>query len=118
MLRLAAERDELTVVDDQVGCPTFTGHFARALVALAARPVRGIVHVAGGGSCSWFELARETIAAAGLSCRVTRGRTADLGRPAARPAYSVLGTERGDDVPRLPDWREGLAEYMRVGVAS
>jgi dTDP-4-dehydrorhamnose reductase len=118
MLRLAAERDELTVVDDQIGCPTFTGHLARALVALAARPVSGIVHVAGGGTCSWYELACETIAAAGLSCQVRRGRTADLGRPAARPAYSVLGTERGDEVPRLPAWREGLAEYLGVGVAA
>ena len=69
MLRLAAERDELTVVDDQVGCPTFTGHLAAALIELAQRRPLGVVHVAGGGVCSWFELARETIAAAGLAAR-------------------------------------------------
>jgi dTDP-4-dehydrorhamnose reductase len=112
MRRLAAERDELTVVDDQVGCPTFTGHLATALVGLAGRPLPGIVHVAGAGACSWYELAVETIAVAGLACDVRRGRTADLGRPAPRPAYSVLGTERGEAVPRLPPWREGLAEYL------
>jgi dTDP-4-dehydrorhamnose reductase len=120
MCRLAAERDELTVVDDQVGCPTFTGHLAGALVALASESRRplGIVHVAGGGSCSWYELARATIVMAGLSCEVKPGRTADLGRPAPRPPYSVLGTERGDDALRLPQWLEGLTEYMAAGVPS
>ncbi len=118
MLRLAAERDSVTVVDDQVGCPTFTGHLARGLISLAASRPLGVVHVAGAGSCSWFELARETIGAAGLSCEVRPGRTADLGRPAPRPAYSVLGTERGAVVPRLPEWRDGLAEYLTAAVPS
>jgi dTDP-4-dehydrorhamnose reductase len=70
--------------------------------------------VAGGGSCSWFELAREIVGSAGLQCEVKPGRTADLQRPAPRPPYSVLGTERGSEAPRLPDWREGLAEYMAM----
>jgi dTDP-4-dehydrorhamnose reductase len=118
MLRLAAERDELTVVDDQVGCPTFTGHLASALVSLALSRPLGVVHVAGGGACSWFDLARETIASAGLSCEVKRGRTEDLGRPAPRPAYSVLASERGEVVPRLPEWRAGLAEYLSAAVPS
>jgi dTDP-4-dehydrorhamnose reductase len=115
ILRLAAERDELTVVDDQVGSPTFTGHLAHALVALASaeRPA-GIVHAAASGACSWCELAREIVASAGLSCEVRAGRTADLGRPAPRPAYSVLASERGSKVPGLPHWRDGLAEYMAV----
>jgi dTDP-4-dehydrorhamnose reductase len=116
ILRLAAERDELKVVDDQVGCPTFTGHLAAALVELGARrptPV-GIVHVAGAGSCSWFEFAREIVAAAGLSCEVRPCSTAEMPRPARRPAYSVLGTERGDEAPALPSWRDGLTGYLAV----
>jgi dTDP-4-dehydrorhamnose reductase len=118
ILRLAAERDELTVVNDQVGCPTFTGHLARALLELAdERPV-GLVHMAAGGSCSWYEFARALVQARDLSCEVVPARTADMGRPATRPAYSVLGTERGSEVPRLPEWREGVAEYLTVGVSS
>ena len=59
ILALGRERDELRVVDDQVGCPTFTGHLAEALLGLAAGAERGVLHVAGGNSCSWFEFARE-----------------------------------------------------------
>jgi dTDP-4-dehydrorhamnose reductase len=120
ILRLAAERDHLTVVDDQIGSPTFTGHLARALVELAGaepRPV-GLVHLAGAGACSWYELARELVTARGLQAEIVPGRTEDLGRPAPRPAYSVLGTERGREAPVLPDWREGIAEYLVVGVSA
>jgi dTDP-4-dehydrorhamnose reductase len=114
ILRLAAERDELNVVDDQVGCPTFTGHLAQALVDLATRepPPVGVLHIAGGGSCSWYEFACEIVAASGVSCEVQPCSTADMPRPATRPAYSVLRSER--DAPILPDWRRGLAEYMAV----
>ncbi len=114
ILRLAGERDELMVVDDQVGCPTFTGHLAAAMVDLAARPARtvGIVHVAGGGDCSWYEFAREIVARAGVSCEVRPCSTAEMPRPAKRPAYSVLRSER--DAPVLPDWKHGLAEYAAL----
>jgi dTDP-4-dehydrorhamnose reductase len=122
MLRLGATREELSVVDDQIGCPTFTGHLAEALIGLAAEGAarRGsatILHVAGGGQCSWYEFAREIMARGGLSCDVRPGKTADLGRPAPRPAYSVLRSER--DAPELPHWRDGLASYLSlVGVPS
>jgi dTDP-4-dehydrorhamnose reductase len=114
ILRLAGERDELMVVDDQVGCPTFTGHLAAAMVDLAARPARpvGIVHVAGGGDCSWYEFAREIVARGGVSCEVRPCSTAQMPRPAKRPAYSVLRSER--DAPVLPDWKHGLAEYAAL----
>jgi dTDP-4-dehydrorhamnose reductase len=118
ILRLAAERDELTVVDDQVGCPTFTGHLATALVELASEPVLGIVHVAGGGDCSWFAFASEIVASAGVECRVLPGTTEELARPAPRPAYSVLRSERAPLVPELPEWRAGLAAFMAAGVRA
>lgn len=111
MLGLAGDRDEVTVVDDQVGCPTFTGHLAAAVVDVCERGLTGVLHVAGGGSCSWHDLAVAAFERTGAQCRVRRGRTADLERPAPRPAYSVLASER-DDAPRLPDWREGLAAYL------
>jgi dTDP-4-dehydrorhamnose reductase len=118
--RLAAERDELTIVDDQVGCPTFTGHLADALLELIdaqALPL-GVVHMAAAGSCSWYELAREVLASSGSRCELLPGDTADLGRPARRPAYSVLATEWGAIVPRLPDWREGVAAYVSAGMPT
>jgi dTDP-4-dehydrorhamnose reductase len=111
MRRLGAERDELQVVADQVGCPTFTGHLADALVTIAERRATGIHHVAGGGACSWFDLALATFDATGTRVRVTPVTTEAFPRPAARPAWSVLGSERTDAV-RLPDWREGLRAHL------
>jgi len=127
MLRLAHEgRDEVSVVTDQLGCPTWTGHLAPALVEVAARGLRGIMHVAGGGQCSWNDLAREVYEQAGLDVQVQPATTAQYLRPARRPAFSVLGTAR-EDSPRLPDWREGVRRYLsaaghagavRVGAVS
>jgi dTDP-4-dehydrorhamnose reductase len=113
MLRLGAERDEVTVVDDQLGCPTYTGHLAAALVRVAEQRARGVLHVTGGGQCTWRDLAVATFAAAGLSVRVNRGSSADLGRPAPRPAYSVLGSTRSD-APVLPSWQEGLNAHLTL----
>jgi dTDP-4-dehydrorhamnose reductase len=117
MLRLGADRDEVTVVDDQVGCPTYTGHLAPALVQIAERKLAGVLHVAGGGRCSWFELAAATFEEAGIDCRVKPQRTADLDRPAPRPAFSALASTRAD-APTLPPWREGLRAHLKVGVAA
>jgi dTDP-4-dehydrorhamnose reductase len=111
MLRLGAERDELKVVDDQLGCPTYTGHLAPALVAIAEQRLRGVLHVSGGGSCTWWELACATFERAGLTPTVHRGTTADFGAPAPRPAYSVLGSTRSD-APVLPAWQDGLAAHL------
>jgi dTDP-4-dehydrorhamnose reductase len=111
MLGLAATRDELSVVDDQLGCPTYTGHLAAALLRIAERRTRGVLHVAGGGACTWFALARETFARAGLNVTVHPCATADFPRPAPRPAYSVLRSTRSD-APALAPWQEGLAAHL------
>jgi dTDP-4-dehydrorhamnose reductase len=108
---LAAERDELSVVTDQVGCPTFTGHLARGLVSCAQAGLRGTAHLAGGGRCSWNEFAQEIVRGTGAECRVLPSTTAEMARPAPRPALSAMVTER-DDLPSLPPWREGLAAFL------
>jgi dTDP-4-dehydrorhamnose reductase len=118
MLALGAQREEVSVVCDQVGCPTWTVHLAAALVALAERPAAaGVHHIAAAGSCSWNELAREVFERAEIACRVLPATTADFPRPARRPAYSVLGCERADS-PRLAAWQQGLAEYLATRVAA
>lgn len=110
--RLARERDQLAVVDDQVGCPTWTGHLAPALIVLAAGRIGGPVHVAAAGACSWWEFAREIVAGAGIECEVLPCTTAEFPRPAPRPAFSVLRSERGREVPVLPRWQDGLGGYL------
>jgi dTDP-4-dehydrorhamnose reductase len=118
MLALGAQRDEVSVVTDQVGCPTWTGHLAEALVELAERPDEtGILHATGGGQCSWNEFALEIFERAGLDCRVLPATSEQFARPARRPAYSVLGSERRDPVT-LPRWDEGLAAYLATRVAA
>jgi dTDP-4-dehydrorhamnose reductase len=106
MLRLGAERDEVAVVDDQRGSPTYVGHLAAAVRGLLELP-RGTWHVAAGGECTWAELTEAIFEEAGLDCRVRGITAAELGRPAPRPVYSVLRSER-PDAPRLPHWRDGL----------
>jgi dTDP-4-dehydrorhamnose reductase len=109
MLRLAAERDEVSVVDDQRGCPTYVGHLAEATRALVELPF-GVYHVAAAGDCTWADFAEAIFAERGLECRVRRITTAELGAKAPRPAYSVLRSEKG--APELPHWREGLRECL------
>lgn len=108
MLRVGAERDEVAVVDDQRGSPTYVGHLARAVRELVdADAARGVWHVAADGDCTWAELAEAVFGEAGIDCSVRRISSAELGRPAPRPAYSVLRSERAG-APVLPHWRLGL----------
>jgi dTDP-4-dehydrorhamnose reductase len=111
MLTLGRELGEVMVVRDQIGCPTYAGHFADALVQLLDDEDFGIHHIAGGGQCSWYEFAEEIFKQTGVDCRVLSCTTDEFPRPAPRPAYSVLGTER-ELALYLPDWREGLASYL------
>ncbi len=110
MLRLADERDELNVVDDQIGCPTFTGHLASALVGLAGTQQLGTLHVAAAEQCSWYEFAVATIAAGGLDCDVHPIDTSQYPLPAPRPAFSVMRSQRA--APELPSWRDGLRDFI------
>lgn len=111
MMGLGRELDEVVVVKDQVGCPTYTGHLAEGLVRLIEWDDYGVYHMAGAGECSWFEFAIEIFSQSGIDCRVMASTTDMLDRPAPRPAYSVLVTEREPAI-YLPDWREGLAAFL------
>ena len=112
MLRLGAERDEVAVVDDQRGCPTYVGHLAGAIRRLVDDDLpKGLWHVAADGDCTWAEFAEAIFEESGLDCAVRRITTAELERPAPRPAYSVLRSQRAD-APRLPHWRDGLRSCL------
>lgn len=112
MLRLGAQRDEVTVVRDQVGSPTHTPHLAAGLVELLeAQSAFGIHHMAAAGECSWYDFAMAIFDRAGLDCRVLPTTTEAFGAPAPRPAYSVLDSAR-DDAIALPHWSEGLEAYL------
>ena len=114
MLRLGEERDEVAVVDDQRGAPTYVGHLAEATKELLDRP-GGVWHLAADGDCTWADFAEAIFEDAGLDCRVRRITTAEFPRPAKRPHYSVLRSER-KGAPRLPHWREGLRACLaRLG---
>jgi dTDP-4-dehydrorhamnose reductase len=110
MLDIAERESEVRVVADQRGSPTYVGHLAQATRALLARP-GGVWHVAADGECSWAEFATAIFAEADLACRVVPVTTTELGRPAPRPAYSVLRSEH-PDAPQLPHWRDGLRECL------
>jgi dTDP-4-dehydrorhamnose reductase len=110
MLRLGAEREEVAVVDDQRGCPTYVAHLAAATHRIVELPF-GVYHAAADGECSWKEFSEAIFEEAGLSCRVRAITTAELGRSAPRPAYSVLRSEK-PETPRLPHWREGLRDCL------
>jgi len=107
----AGTGEPLRVVDDQVGSPTYAGHLAAAASEALQRGISpGLYHLAGSGYCSWCELAGEIVDLAGLDVEVEPITTAEAGRPARRPAFSALDTER--PIPRLPHWAEGVAEAV------
>jgi dTDP-4-dehydrorhamnose reductase len=111
MLRAADEQPEVLVVSDQVASPTYTPHLAQALALVIESEEYGIHHIAADGRCSWFEYAQEIFDQAGVECRVMAATTEMIGRPAPRPAFSLLRSERPDPIA-LPDWHQGLAEYL------
>ena len=110
LARAAAGREEVAVVTDEVGCPTFTGHLAPRLVELAERRAAGLFHLAAAGACSRNDFAQAIFAAAAVEVRVTPTTQSAYVRPARRPRWSVLGSER--DVEPLPSWEQGLAAYL------
>jgi dTDP-4-dehydrorhamnose reductase len=117
ILSAAAQRDVLTVVNDQRGRPTFTRDFAEALVAVCRLGLTGTYHVANSGEATWYDFSVEILKQAGLSrVRVEPITTEQLARPAPRPRYSVLDTSRFENAAgmRLRPWQEALQDYLTM----
>lgn len=115
MLHLAKERDELGVVHDQVGSPTYTVDLANFLLELVQTEKYGIYHGTNTESCSWFEFAKAIFEEANIDIKVNPLTTADFPRPAPRPAYSVLGnlSLRVNGFQPLRPWREALESFLK-----
>ena len=113
ILRLAASRPTIDVVNDQRGCPTYTEDLAKAIVELCSKSASGIVHATNQGDCTWFDFAREIVGQAGLTTEVRPVSSQQMARPAPRPSYSVLSAKslQGLGVS-MAGWQDGLRRYM------
>jgi len=113
ILKLAASRPALDVVNDQRGCPTFAVDLARAIMQLCRKNATGIVHVTNAGDCTWFEFAKEIVQSAGLATTVRPVSSQRMARPAPRPTYSVLSRARLQALGiEMPSWRDALQRYL------
>ena len=119
MMRLAMEEPELRVVADQRGCPTNAADLAQALAQMLRVNMRGIVHATGTGDCTWYELASAIVSAMGRQNPIHPITTAEAGRRAARPSYSVLGNcVLKQSGITLPHWRDSLVQFVKSAAAS
>ncbi len=114
ILKLAASRPALDVVDDQRGCPTYSVDLSRAIIGLCRNQASGIVHVTNAGNCSWFEFAREIVKDAELVTEVRPVSSEQMARPAPRPAYSVLSPRSLQRYGiAMPTWQDALQRYLQ-----
>lgn len=111
MLQIGLDQPEVLVVTDQRGCPTSCVDLGMAIVELIEREDYGVHHIAGKGSCSWFEFATEIFDQADYETRVMSTTSEVMIRKAPRPSYSVLVSERPDAI-ELPEWRTSLRRYL------
>ena len=116
ILRLAEEREELRVVNDQIGSPTYAKDLASVIVQICEREgfESGVYHYSNRGEISWYDFAQAIVEIGGVKCRVTPCTTAEYGALAPRPAYSVLDTTKICKALRcdIPDWRDSLVECI------
>lgn len=114
MLRLAQDRDEIRVVDDQIGSPSFTAPVVHQTAALLAKQARGVFHVASDGKISWFDFAREVITKSGLDCTVHPIKTFEYPVKASRPMFSKLNCTETVEVTGEPmgEWTEHVHNLL------
>jgi dTDP-4-dehydrorhamnose reductase len=114
IMQLIEERPVLEIVADQRGCPTYADDLAHALQQLAISNLQGICHVTNTGDCSWYEFAQAIVSMTAGRAVVRPITTAQAGRPATRPPYSVLSHDRfASHYPPLPEWRDALSRFMK-----
>ena len=117
MLRLAQERDELGVVNDQTGSPTYTVDLAQAIAELITQPAYGTYHITNSGTCTWYEFTLEIFKQAGIrGVRVNPITTEEINRPAPRPQNSVLDNYnwRLQGKEPLRHYKEALADCLKT----
>jgi len=115
MLRLASEREEVRVVDDEFLSPTYTRDIADQIVSMIGSDAEfGLYHVTAGGECSWYDFAREIFSLAGSNVRLNRAAPGEFAVKVQRPKYSVLENSRlqEQNLDRMPHWKEGLKRYL------
>ncbi len=122
ILRLASERDEINVVDDQTGTPTWAADLASAVLDIVEQTINddkkflaGIYHYSNGGQCSWYEFASEIKRIKGLDIKINPVSTAEFPLPAKRPAYSVLGLDKIKNTYniKIPSWQDSLENCLK-----
>lgn len=116
ILKLAEEKEELTVVNDQVGSPTYTKDLAQEMKKLLSSSSYGIYHITNSGSCSWYEFAKEILKLAPVrGIKVKPIASKELNRPAHRPQFSVLNSSSSGpgDENTMRSWKEALREYIK-----
>jgi dTDP-4-dehydrorhamnose reductase len=115
ILKLAASRPAIDVVDDQRGSPTYAVDLSQAIIQLCRKNAEGIVHATNTGDCTWFEFAQEIVRASGLETEVRPVSSEKMARPARRPAYSVLSPERLQRLGiAMPSWQDALRGYLKA----
>lgn len=115
ILRIAQGKDQLTVVDDQIGCPTYSKDLAKFIIELMSTEAFGLYHVSNTGYCSWFEFACAILDLYGLKDKEVKPiKTAELNRPAPRPNYSGLTslTISSAGLSSLPHWKDSLCHFI------
>jgi len=114
---LAMKQKVLRVVSDQRGCPTYAADLAKALAALLKQDIRGILHAAGSGDCTWYDFACRIVSDMGGAIPIVPITTAESNRLAARPQYAVLSNEKLKELEiYLPHWTEGLTRFMEASL--
>ena len=119
ILQAAEARPELSVVNDQIGSPTYTRDLAQAIMQLVKTDARGIVHINNEGVCSWFDFAREILAQSGRGSVPVHPITTDQSlRPARRPNYSVMSPAslHAYDI-QLRSWQQALGAFLKERIS-